>query len=478
MLRIILNFAAMKDNSTIAAISTAPGMGAIAVIRLSGKDSIKICDRIFQAPNSKKLTGQPANTLHFGLLKDGNDIIDEVIVSIFKAPHSYTGEDVVEISCHGSNYIQQKILETLVMKGARLARPGEFTLRAFLNGKIDLSQAEAVADLISSTSKAIHKVAINQMRGGFNREIKKLREQLLHFVSLIELELDFSEEDVEFADRKELKNLVTGIEQLIKKLLNSFSYGNAIKNGIPVAIAGKTNTGKSTLLNLLLKEDKAIVSEIAGTTRDFIEDTITIDGINFRFIDTAGLRHTSDTIEKIGIERTYRKIEQAEIVLLVVDATEPPESAISSIHQIMKDIRKKKEKLVVILNKIDCCLPEEINSFIKIVKNNLGDKGKLVAMSAKQGENLGELEGVLKELVHAENIEKNEVIITNVRHYEALGKSHAAIMRVIEGLNNRISSDLIAQDIREALHYLGEITGEITTNEILGNIFKNFCIGK
>jgi tRNA modification GTPase len=468
----------MKDNSTIAAISTAPGMGAIAVIRLSGRDSISICDQIFHSPSLKKLASQPANTLHFGILKDGDDIIDEVVVSIFKAPNSYTGENVVEISCHGSPFIQQKILETLVLKGARLARPGEFTLRAFLNGKMDLSQAEAVADLISSTSKSIHKVAINQMRGGFTTEIKKLRERLLHFVSLIELELDFSEEDVEFADRNELKKLVVEIEQIIKKLRDSFSFGNAIKNGIPVAIAGKTNTGKSTLLNLLLKEDRAIVSDIAGTTRDFIEDTITIDGINFRFIDTAGLRHTSDTIEKIGIERTYKKIEQAEIVLLVVDATEPPESVINSIQLIIKEVRKKKEKLVVILNKIDCCAPEEIKAFTGLLKDKLGDTGKLVAMSAKKGENLNELEKVLKELVYSKNIEQSEVIVINVRHYEALSKSHEAILRVSEGLNNQIAGDLIAQDIREALHYLGEITGEITTDEILGNIFKNFCIGK
>lgn len=468
----------MNDNSTIAAISTAPGMGAIAIIRLSGSDSISICDRVFHSPTLKKMVNQPANTLHFGVIKNGDDIIDEVVVSIYKAPHSYTGEDVVEISCHGSTYVQQKILEILVMNGARLAQPGEFTLRAFLNGKMDLSQAEAVADLISSTSKAIHKVAINQMRGGFAAEIKKLRERLLHFVSLIELELDFSEEDVEFADRRELKKLVIEIEQIIKKLKDSFSLGNAIKNGIPVAIAGKTNTGKSTLLNLLLKEDRAIVSDIAGTTRDFIEDTITIDGINFRFIDTAGLRHTSDKIEKLGIERTYKKIEQAEIVLLVVDATEPPELAVSSIQQIILEVRKKKEKLVVILNKIDRCTPEKIKSLSNILKNKLGDMGKLVALSAKNGENLSELEKVLKELVHSENLEQNEVIITNVRHYEALGKSHDAVLRVIEGLNHKIASDLIAQDIREALHYLGEITGEITTDEILGNIFKNFCIGK
>jgi len=468
----------MKDNSTIAAISTAPGKSAIAVVRLSGRDSISICDRIFHSPSLKKLANQPANTLHFGILKDGDDIIDEVVVSIFKAPHSYTGEDVVEISCHGSPYIQQKILETLVVKGARLARPGEFTLRAFLNGKMDLSQAEAVADLISSTSNAIHKVAMNQMRGGFTTEIKKLRERLLHFVSLIELELDFSEEDVEFADRTELKKLLIEIEQTIKKLRNSFSYGNAIKNGIPVAIIGKTNTGKSTLLNLLLKEDRALVSDIAGTTRDFIEDTITIDGINFRFIDTAGLRHTSDTIEKLGIERTYRKIEQAEIVLLVVDATEPAESATNSIQQIMKEVKKKKEKLVVVLNKIDCCVPEEIEFFSGVIKSKLGNIGKLVAMSAKKGKNLNELEKVLKELVYNENIENNEVIVTNVRHFEALSKSHEAILRATEGLNNQIASDLIAQDIREAMHYLGEITGEITTDEILGNIFKNFCIGK
>ncbi len=468
----------MIDNSTITAISTAHGVGAIAVIRLSGEKAVEICDRVFVSPSGKKLKNQSANTLHFGTVTEDETIIDDVIVGLFKSPHSYTGEDLVEISCHGSMYIQQRILELLISKGARMAQPGEFTLRAFLNGKMDLSQAEAVADLIASKSKSFHKVAINQMKGRFTEEIRKLRERLLSFVSLIELELDFSEEDVEFADRTQLKNLVKEIEQLLRTLKDSFSLGNAIKNGIPVAIVGNTNSGKSTLLNLLLKEDKAIVSEIEGTTRDFIEDIISIEGIHFRFIDTAGLRHTEDTVEKLGIERTYKKMNQADIILLLIDPTKGEEEMMHSVKDIQKQIQKSDKKLVVIINKIDLLQATKITEIKKNILSVLGGTENLIALSAIKGENLEKLEQMLIRLVHLENIEKDDVIVTNVRHFEALKLAYEAIVRVTEGLNNQLSGDLLSQDIRETLHYLGEITGEITNDEILGNIFKNFCIGK
>ena len=468
----------MIDNTTIAAISTAHGIGAIAVVRLSGDKAVDICDNVFLSPSGKKLVSQPANTLHFGSLVDDGTVIDEVIVGLFKAPHSYTGEDLVEISCHGSLYIQQRILELLISKGARMAQPGEFTLRAFLNGKMDLSQAEAVADLIASKSKSFHKVAMNQMKGRFTEEIKNLRQRLLNFASLIELELDFSEEDVEFADRTQFNNLVTEIEHLLRTLISSFALGNAIKNGIPVAIVGKTNSGKSTLLNLLLKEDKAIVSEIEGTTRDFIEDIISIEGIHFRFIDTAGLRHTEDTVEKLGIERTYKKINQADIILMLVDPTKFDEDTIQSVKDIKKQLERTEKHLIIIINKADLLQNEEIIKITKSLRPLVNEEENLIAMSAKNGDNLSILEQTLIKLVHAEKIEKDDVIVTNVRHYEALRLAHEAIVRVSEGLKNQIFGDLLAQDIREALHYLGEITGEITTDEILGNIFKNFCIGK
>jgi tRNA modification GTPase len=468
----------MIDNSTIAAISTAHGVGAIAVIRLSGENAIKISDTVFISASGKKLSQQAPNTLHLGFIYDGDVPVDEVIVSLFKSPNSYTGEDLVEISCHGSLYIQQRILELLVAKGARIAGPGEFTLRAFLNRKMDLSQAEAVADLIASTSQSFHKVAMNQMRGGFSDELKKLRERLLKFVSLIELELDFGEEDVEFADRNQLKQLVEEIEALLGTLKNSFALGNAIKNGIPVAIAGKTNSGKSTLLNLLLKEDRAIVSEIEGTTRDFIEDTISIDGIHFRFIDTAGLRHTTDQVEKLGIERTYKKISQADIILLMIDPASKTEEIMQSVKDIQKQKKGKDKKLIIIINKIDLLKKPDLESLKKNILKIMDKEDRLIPVSAKKGDNLPMLETTLKEIIHAETIEQNDVIVTNARHYEALKHSHEAILRVRDGLESQISGDLLAQDIRETMHYLGEITGEITTGEILGNIFKNFCIGK
>jgi tRNA modification GTPase len=465
----------MMDESTICAISTSPGVGAIAVIRLSGNDAVAIAEQVFQSPkNDKKLTGQKPNTLHFGKIVCKDEVLDEVVVALFKAPHSFTGEDIVEISCHGSVYIQQKILEILVENGARLALPGEFTQRAFLNGKMDLSQAEAVADVIASSNAAAHKLALNQMRGGFSKEINDLRDQLLHFTAMVELELDFSEEDVEFADRTQLRNLTVKIEALLRKLKDSFRLGNAIKNGIPVAIVGETNVGKSTLLNVLLNEDKAIVSEIHGTTRDVIEDVVNIHGTAFRFFDTAGLRETDDQIENLGITRTYHKLEQASIVLLVVDTINPYPIVFERINNIRQRLAAD-QKLIIVANKIDTGLRETIRQ-LKMM--DITDDEKLVFVAAKQKQNLEELVGLMLHSVNIGALAQEDVIVTNARHYEILKNAHEAIVRVLNGLDNRITGDFLAQDIRECLIYLGEITGEITTHEVLGHIFKNFCIGK
>jgi len=464
----------ISDQSTICAISTPPGIGGIAVIRLSGREAIDIAAKVFISPvKDKHLTEQEANTLHFGLIKQEDKLVDEVIVALFRLPHSFTGEDVVEISCHGSVFIQQQILQLLISKGARLARPGEFTQRAFLNGKMDLSQAEAVADLIASGNAASHKVALNQMRGGFSQEINKLREDLIRFIALIELELDFSEEDVEFADRKALIELSTRIQNLLKKLTDSFRLGNAIKNGIPVAIVGDTNVGKSTLLNALLNEDKAIVSEIHGTTRDVIEDLVNIDGMLFRLSDTAGLRDTADLIETMGIERSYGKLEKAEIVLLVIDLTD----SINSIFRRINQIREKLtgQKLIIICNKMDI---SHSSSIIKLASYPLSVNEERVFIAAKSKENLGELVEKMKQSVSLGSINTEDVIVTNSRHYEALSLALQSIERVINGLKTGISGDFLAQDIRECLHHLGEITGLVTTDEVLGYIFKNFCIGK
>ena len=469
----------MMNNDIICAISTPQGNGAIAVIRLSGDESIALTDKVFQSAGGKKLIDQQPNTLHFGVLKEGDKIIDEVVVSLFKAPRSYTGEDVVEISCHGSVYIQQQILQLLTRKGARLAQPGEFTLRAFVHGKMDLSQAEGVADLIASSSATSHKVAIQQMRGGFSSEIASLRDRLLHFISLLELELDFSEEDVEFADRGQLNELLNNIQQLIQKLLRSFDLGNVIKNGVPVAIVGHTNVGKSTLLNKILNEEKAIVSEIAGTTRDVIEDVINIEGVTFRFIDTAGIRETTDTIETIGIERTYERITKSSIVLLLVDATEKVADIAQAVKKVKEKIGATDKKLIVIVNKIDrlndSTIEQEINQSLQ---NLLDEQDVRIKISAKTGENVEKLIDELLSVVNLAALNQNEVIVTNARHYEALEKASVALQRAIDGLNTGITGDFLAMDIREVLHYLGEITGEITTDEVLGNIFKNFCIGK
>jgi len=462
----------MLTNETIVAISTAPGMGAIAVIRLSGKEAIAICDKVFRSPKkSKKLVNQKANTIHFGQLLDGEEIIDEVLVSIFKSPHSYTGEDSVEVSCHGSVYIQQRIVQLMLKNGAIAAQAGEFSMRAFLNGKLDLSQAEAVSDLISSSSEAARKIAMHQMRGGFKEEISQMRAELLKFISLIELELDFAEEDVEFADRTQFKELVKGIHHVVYSLTESYQLGNVIKNGIPVAIVGEPNVGKSTLLNILLKEDKAIVSEIAGTTRDVIEDVISLQGINFRFIDTAGLRHTDDEVETIGIERAYAKIEQAEIVLLLVDANRDNDFINHKIEEIKSRINKG-AKLILVVNKIDSLA--ENRDFAEIAL----EKDYIVSISAKNHSNIDLLEQKLLQSMEFGYLNEEALIITNTRHYDALKRSDEALLRVLEGLDTGISSDFLAQDVREALHYLGEITGEITTDEILGNIFSKFCIGK
>ncbi|MDH6535393.1 tRNA uridine-5-carboxymethylaminomethyl(34) synthesis GTPase MnmE [Parabacteroides sp. 52] len=457
----------------ICAISTPPGCGGIAVIRLSGKGCIELADTVFTSPAGKKLTDCSPNTVHFGEIKEEKRLLDEVLVTLFHAPHSYTGEDTVEITCHGSVFIQQQILQLLIDKGARLALPGEYTQRAFLNGKMDLSQAEAVADLIASTSAGQHRLAINQMRGGFSNELIHLRSQLLDFTSLIELELDFTEEDVEFADRARLRQLALDIEQLISKLANSFSVGNAIKNGIPVAIIGETNAGKSTLLNLLVGEERAIVSDIHGTTRDVIEDTINISGITFRFIDTAGIRETTDTIESLGIERTFQKLNQASIVLWVIDLTTPAAEIETLAKQIMP--RSEDKHLILVFNKSDLLSPEELKDKQELLSKVPTTR---IYISAKQQVNTEALQQQLLQAAALPDLTSNDVIVTNLRHYEALTHALSAIQRVTEGLSTSLPGDLLSQDIRECMHYLGEITGQISNDDILGNIFANFCIGK
>jgi len=465
----------ISSSSTIAAISTAPGIGGIAVIRVSGTDAVKNCNVIF-VPKKKafSLLSQKANTISFGSIFNANkELIDEVLVSIFKAPHSFTGEDVVEISCHGSVFVQQQILHALLELGCKLAQPGEFTQRAFLNGKMDLSQAEAVADLIASTSAASHRMALNQMRGGFSNELSKLRTQLLDFVSLVELELDFTEEDVEFADRTKLNTLATDIEALISKLSDSFRVGNALKNGIPVALVGETNVGKSTLLNVLLNEEKAIVSEIHGTTRDVIEDSVIINGITFRFIDTAGIRDTKDKIENMGIERTYQKIEQASIVLWIIDCTQVTEHIEWLTDRIEK--RAVGKKIILVFNKIDKIAEDEREVLHQLFEPFEGNR---IYISAKDRINTDELQKALVKAAQLPEISSSDVVVNNIRHYEALQQAHTAICRVIDGLESGISGDFLSQDIRECMHFLGEITGQISNDEILGNIFGKFCIGK
>src|SRR5664280_1573061 len=461
---------------TICAPATALG-GAIAVIRVSGKESINICDRIF-FPSDKtiKLPDQKGYTIIFGEIRSMENVIDEVLLTVFRSPHSYTGEDSVEISCHASPYIVKKILELLINSGAISAMPGEFTQRAFYNGKMDLSQAEAVAYIIASKTSASHRIAMNQMRGGFSSEISSLRFELLNFASLIELELDFGEEDVEFADRKELKAIIFRVKDLADRLANSFKLGNAMKNGIPVAIVGKPNSGKSTLLNALLMEERAIVSDIPGTTRDSIEDTIVINGIEYRFIDTAGLRDTSDIIENLVIKKTHEKIAEAAVILLIDDISDSAVSINKRIRSMKELIMDSEKRLIILINKIDTVSDNrqaELKSGIR-----LDDNDSLLFISAKEKSGLADLRLKLGELVMKDKLSSDDVIITNIRHYEALNHVSESLGRVIAGLEDQIPEDLIAIDIRQAIHYLGEITGEITSDEILGNIFRNFCIGK
>ncbi|NOZ35651.1 MAG: tRNA uridine-5-carboxymethylaminomethyl(34) synthesis GTPase MnmE [Chlorobi bacterium] len=453
-------------DDTIAAVATPPGSGAVAVIRLSGRESFEIITKVFR-PKKASLEFNPYS-IRFGTINDNKEIIDEVLISIFKAPHSYTGEDSVEISCHGSLFIQQKILNLLIKNGARFAGPGEYTQRAYLNGKMDLSQAEAVADLIASESASAHKVAMQQMRGGFSSDLQQLRSRLLKFITLIELELDFSEEDVEFADRKALKKLIGDIQKHISDLIHSFELGNVIKKGIPVAIVGEPNVGKSTLLNVLLNEDKAIVSDIAGTTRDAVEDIISIKGILFRLIDTAGIRKTEDKVESLGIERTMDKIKKSDIVLFMINAGDP--DAEKKISEIQK--KSKNKQLIVVINKIDKNKSE--NSLHKISGKNI----QYIKISAKHKTNIDKLNELLIETVNYSALNSSDTIITNIRHLNALQNAYQSSLRVSEGLGNNISGEFLAQDIREILQYIGEITGEFTTDEVLGNVFANFCIGK
>jgi len=452
---------------TIVALSTPSGQGAIAVIRLSGPEAITLTEKIF---NGKKLTEQPSHTLHFGTIRDEGRVLDEVVISLFKAPHSYTKENVVEISCHGSDYIVSQIIKLTLKHGARLAQAGEFTKRAFLNGQFDLAQAEAVADLISSDSRLAHEVAMKQMRGGISQEIKNLRAQLIHFASMIELELDFSEEDVEFADRTALQTLIYNIQKLIRDLLKSFEFGNVIKHGVPVVIVGKPNAGKSTLLNVLLNEEKAIVSDVAGTTRDFIEDEISIEGISFRFIDTAGLRETTDKVEAIGVERTLKKVEEASLVIYLFDiaTTTPAELA----QEIQALTQAKNTLVLAVANKIDTVVGfSDLEAYRQIAD--------IIAISASEKEGIETLKEKLLEKVRGSQLNTNDqTIVTNLRHYENLQQTYTALNDVLTGISSGISSDFLAADIRRALYALGQITGEITTDDLLDNIFSKFCIGK
>lgn len=457
-------------NETIVALATPAGAGAIAIIRVSGPDAIEIVANIFESVKNKDLKKQKTHTLHLGYIKDNSKVIDQVLVALFKGNNSYTGEPTVEISCHGSTFIQQQIIQLLLRKGCRMATAGEFTMRSFLNGKMDLSQAEAVADLIASDNEASHQLAIQQMRGGFSNEIAKLREELLNFASLIELELDFSEEDVEFADRTAFRELISRIQFVLKRLIDSFAVGNVIKNGIPVAIVGEPNVGKSTLLNALLNEERAIVSDIAGTTRDTIEDEMVIDGIGFRFIDTAGIRETKDLVESIGIQKTFEKIEKAQLVLFLVDSTH---IEISALKQEIEEIKNKypQKTLLVLVNKMDLLDESQITKLITEIPN-------ILLISAKQKIGIEQLKNKLLGLINTGALRNNDTIVTNTRHYDSLLKALEEIQKVQYGIDSNISSDLLAIDIRQALYYFGEITGQVTNDELLGNIFANFCIGK
>jgi tRNA modification GTPase len=466
----------LRSEETICAPATAVG-GAIAVIRLSGTNSIGICEKVFfPLDKNIKLSDQKGYTILFGEIRSAETVIDEVLLTVYKAPHSYTGENSVEISCHASPFIIRKIMELLIKTGAISANPGEFTQRAFFNGKMDLSQAEAVADVVASKTSASHKIALNQMRGGFSTEISRLRSELLNFASLIELELDFGEEDVEFADRTKLKAIITSVKDLADRLAKSFLLGNVLKNGIPVAIVGKPNSGKSTLLNALLREDRAIVSEIPGTTRDTIEDTIIIDDVEYRFIDTAGLRETTDIVENMGIRKTHEKIDEASVILLIDEISDTAEAINIRAEAIREKTKHSEKRLIILINKSDTVTPEYQASLKKMIR--VEDKERLHFISAMQKTGLDELRVYLGEIIEKDKLNSGDIIITNIRHYEALLHVSEGLSRVLDGLENNIPEDLIAIDIRQSIYYLGEITGEITTDEILGNIFKNFCIGK
>ncbi len=460
-----MSFSLSERNDTIIALATPQGVGAIAVIRLSGNDAIRLTNEVFFGKNLEK---QESHTIHFGTIRDGEKIIDEVLVSLFIAPKSFTKENVVEISTHGSSYIINQVIKLFLKKGVRPAKPGEFTQRAFLNGQFDLAQAEAVADLIHADSETSHQAALSQMRGGFSSEIQQLREKLIHFASMIELELDFGEEDVEFASRTELQELVERLLRVVEELILSFDLGNVIKNGVPTVIAGKPNAGKSTLLNALLNEEKAIVSEIAGTTRDFIEDEINIGGVIFRFIDTAGLRETTDTIEAIGVSRTQEKMKTASMILYLFDLGD------TDLIEINRDVNKLENLGVPFLkvaNKIDKANPLLINE----LKEKHPDT---IFISAGNKENLEGLKVRIMELVNLDKFKTGNTLVTNVRHYDSLIKTRDSLLDILKGLADEVTNDFVAMDIRRSLHYLGEITGEITTDDLLANIFSKFCIGK
>ncbi len=465
------------DNDTICALATPHGMGAIAVVRISGPKAIETVAALFQHLGKPLETSNiVSHRAYHGHLNNKGEMLDEVLVTFFKAPHSFTGEDSAEISVHGSVFVQQKLLQVLIANGCRMAEAGEFTRRAFVNRKFDLAQAEAIADLISSESEAAHRVAINQLKGGFSKELQVMRSKLLEMTSLMELELDFSEEDVEFADRSQLKALLNETLEHVNKLKDSFRLGNAIKNGVPVAIVGQTNTGKSTLLNALLGEDRAIVSDIAGTTRDTIEETLNINGILFRFIDTAGLRETEETIEKIGIERSYRKIAEASVVIGMLDATKGVDDMLVAAHEILERIDLEHQQFILCINKVDM-LEDQGEALLGHLRTDLdNDDIMVICLSAKQRFGLNDLYNALK---HSQPLASPDAtLVTNVRHYEALTHASEALLHVKEGLEMNIPTDLVSQDLREALYYLGSITGEITTDEILGSIFSRFCIGK
>lgn len=458
------NTIALEHNDTIVALATSAGTGgAIAVIRLSGPDAIRITNRVFKG---KDLEQQASHTLHFGTIREGEHILDEVLVSLFVAPHSYTKENAVEISVHNSAFIISRVIQLLIQQGARAARPGEFTMRAFLNGGLDLSQAEAVADLIASTSEASHQIALNQMRGGFSNQLKQLREDLVSFASLIELELDFSEEDVEFANRDQLKGLILNIQQVVGRLIRSFEQGNVLKNGVPVVIAGKPNVGKSTLLNALLNEERAIVSDIAGTTRDTIEDEMTIGGVTFRFIDTAGIRDTEDVIEAKGVERTREKMKQARLIIYLFD---PTQDTVEEVKAQLAEIATLNIPYLTLINKADLLAPADKDRYAELSP---------LYISAKEQVGIEELKEELLAQVNLLHIDSDAVMVTNIRHVEALEKTAAALDKVLFGLDNPVTSDFLAMDIRQALYHLGEITGTVTTDDLLDNIFSKFCIGK